>query len=388
MINRVLFAALALSATARAGAIDPSLPLTLNAGAPRALCAAANVDARGSELSRVELPTHAIPSYRAKLAPPIQQPPAADVNGALVVAHGTGKLSQLDDRGRVQWTVRVGPDAAASAPIITSGGMRWVLTTAGEVVAVSSDGRVRFRQALPGLTSVEATLAIPLSSGGAALSSGRQLLTLDQSGAVLWLVRSDEPLRAVVERRGEVIAVSALGRVLHRDGEGDLAESAHFGGRVDVAALLPDLDHLAAVIDEQKLVIIDLATGSKRVLFEEPALTLSSALAIGARGEFRLLGSGLLIGLSPTGAEEFRSPFPDSTALLAWALLPPLIDPRGYSAVVLPAAGLSIVSPSGEIESVAGSACPEPLRATPIGKGRLALSCRSGLVFAVSGKAQ
>jgi hypothetical protein len=46
-----------------------------------------------------------------------------------------------------------------------------------------------------------------------------------------------------------------------------------------------------------------------------------------------------------------------------------------------------LVKANGEVQAVSGSACPEPLRPTPIGARKLALSCRSGLVFGVSDKA-
>ena len=65
----------------------------------------------------------------------------------------------------------------------------------------------------------------------------------------------------------------------------------------------------------------------------------------------------------------------------------PVLDARGETTVSLPDSGLAMVSPNGELELVAGSACPEPLRPTPLGPHRIVLACRSGLVFAFSDRA-
>ncbi len=378
----------ALSSSAAADDFDASLGVTLGAGAPRALCASSGLDARASSLSRVELPVQPGPSYRLKLAAPIPFAPAADENGSLVVAHGVGKLTQLDQRGRLSWTLRVGPDAAATGPLIGNDGLRWLVTVGGEVAGVSAEGRLRFRKPLTGFGSFDSALAIPLSTGGLALASGNRLSVVDRSGNVLWLARSEEPTRALLEHEGELLAVAADGRVLRRGAEGQLSPLADLGGRVDSAALLPGGRELVAVVAQRELVLLELSSGKRRALLSEPALMLSDALAVGDNGELRVLAQGgLLIGLSKQGQEVFRAPLSPTALGLVANPAAPLIDARGHSAVTLPDAGLALVKPTGELELVSGSACPDPLRPTPIGPRALVLSCRSGLVFAFSGKA-
>ena len=56
-------------------------------------------------------------------------------------------MTELDVRGRVTWTLRVGPDAAATGPLIGNDGLRWLVTLGGEVAGVSAEGRLRFRNA-------------------------------------------------------------------------------------------------------------------------------------------------------------------------------------------------------------------------------------------------
>ena len=378
----------ALTSAAAADDFDTSLGVTLGAGAPRALAASSGLDARASGLSRVDLPAHPAPSYRMKLAAPIPFAPAADEKGALVVAHGGGKLTELDARGRPTWTLRVGPDAAATGPLIGNDGLRWLVTLGGEVAGITAEGRLRFKKPLSGFGSLEGALAVPLSTGGLALSSGNRLSVLDRDGNMLWLSRSEEPTRALLEQGGELLAVMADGKVLRRGAEGQLSPLGDLGGRVDSAALVPGADELVAIVSQRELVLLELASGKRRVLLAEPTLVLSNALAAGSGGALRVLAQGgLLIGLSKQGQEAFRAPL--SSSMLGFGASPPapLIDGRGYSAVNLPDAGLALVSPTGEIELVPGSACPEPLRPTPIGPRALVLSCRSGLVFALSGRA-
>lgn len=379
---------IALTSSGAADDFDPSLGVTVGAGAPRALCASSGLDARSSGLSRVELPARPSPSYRVKLAAPITFAPAADEKGALIVAHGGGKLTEIDPRGRLSFSVRVGPDAAATGPVIGNDGLRWLVTLGGEVAGVSSEGRVRFRRPLTGFANLEGALATPLSTGGLALAAGNRLAMLDREGNMLWLVRSDEVTRALLERQGELLVVAADGKVLRRGAEGQLGAIADLGAGVDAAALSPAADELVAVLGQRELVVHELSSGKRRVLLSEPSLALTGALAVGAAGEVRVLAQGgLLIGLSRQGQEAFRAPL--SPGAFGFVSHPPtpLIDARGKSAVTLPDAGLALVSPSGELELVPGSACPEPLRPTPIGERTLVLTCRSGLVFALSGKA-
>jgi hypothetical protein len=384
-----LLAAGLLTTSALAGAFDPSVGTTLTGGAPRALAAGLALDARASNFSRVAFPEQPRPAFRVKLAAPLAFPPAADESGALVVAHGSGKLSQLDARGRLSWALRIGPDAAATAPLIGSDGQRWVISVSGEVAGVTAAGKLRFREPLAGFGRLDGALAIPLATSGVAVASGNRLTVLDRDGGPLWLARLPDPARALLERRGELVIVAGDGAVLGRGGEGQLSPIADLGGRPDQAALLPDGRTLVAVLGQRELVLLDLDSGKRRVLLNEPALVLSSGLAIGSHGELRILAQGsLLLGLSAEGQELFRAPLAGGAPGLALNLPAPLIDARGYSAVAVPDAGLSILTPKGDVALAPGSACPEPLRPTPIGQGTLVLSCRSGLVFALSGTAR
>jgi hypothetical protein len=282
--------------------------------------------------------------------------------------------------------VRVGPDSEASAPVITRDETRWLVTQAGEAVGFGADGRELFRESLPGLVETKDVELVPLASGGLALGSARQIAELDRRGKVRWLGQAKEPVGTVLEARGALIAVTNSGQVLRRDAEGNLIVLAELGGRVSSAAVAPDQRRLFAILDHDDLLELDLVTGQRRTLFSDVALPLSS-LAVGARGEVRLVASGRLLGFDDKGAEVFRALVSSGAWPGAGTGPIPLVDSSGTTAINLPDAGLMLVKANGEVQAVSGSACPEPLRPTPIGARKLALSCRSGLVFGVSDKA-
>jgi outer membrane protein assembly factor BamB len=379
-------ALLALALPAAALAHDSAVSATLGATGQRALASAAGIDARNSGSVRVALPENPAPSFHAKLSAPISQPPVADARGRLLVAHGAGKLSQLDAAGRLEWSVRVGPDSEASAPVIARDETRWLITQAGEAVGFDARGGELYREGLPGLIETKDIELVPLASGGLALASARQIAELDRRGKIRWLGQAKEPVGSVLEARGALVAVTNGGQVLRRDAEGNLSALGELGGRVSSAAVAPDQRRLFAIVDHDDLLELDLATGQRRTLFSDAALPLSS-LAVGARGEVRLVASGRLLGFDDKGTEVFRA-LVSSGAWPGGAVAAlPLVDSQGATAINLPDAGLVLVKANGEVQAVAGSACPEPLRPTPIGARRLALSCRSGLVFGVSDRA-
>ena len=47
---------------------------------------------------------------------------------------------------------------------------------------------------------------------------------------------------------------------------------------------------------------------------------------------------------------------------------------------------LRLVGETGDVLEIPGTACPDPLRPIALGKGLSVASCRSGLLFGISGK--
>jgi hypothetical protein len=385
---RWLLAALGVLLPAAALASDTSVAETLGGGGKAALASAPRIDARSSGAVQVALPENPVTSFHVKLSTPLRHAPAADGKGRLVIAHGAGKLSQLDAAGRLEWSVRVGPDSEASAPVIARDETRWLITQAGEAVGFGADGRELYRESLPGLTETRDVTLVPLAAGGLALSSARQVAELDRRGKLRFLARTREQVRHVLEAGGALLVIGNGGLVLRRDAEGNLVSLAELGGSVNGAAVAPDERRLFALVDDAHLVELDLVTGRRRTLFSDATVPLSS-LAVGSRGELRVLSHRSLLGFDHRGIELFRAPL--GGGALAGSMDDDslaLVDGAGTTALTLPEAGLLLVKADGAVTEVSGTVCPSPLRPTPVGPRRLALACGSGLVFGVSDKAR
>ncbi|HEY3498774.1 MAG TPA: hypothetical protein VGK73_28985, partial [Polyangiaceae bacterium] len=63
-------------------------------------------------------------------------------------------------------------------------------------------------------------------------------------------------------------------------------------------------------------------------------------------------------------------------------------DPAGTVLAAFAGAPLVLVTAQGDASGVPGSACPDPLRPTPLGPGIVAATCRSGLIRGLSDRAR
>jgi hypothetical protein len=63
-------------------------------------------------------------------------------------------------------------------------------------------------------------------------------------------------------------------------------------------------------------------------------------------------------------------------------------DYKGSTLVATGGLDLRLVGETGDVQELPGTACPDPLRPTPLSKTLVVASCRSGLLFGISGKAR
>jgi hypothetical protein len=375
----VLLAACLLASTASAGPFDPALPERLPSSLPKGAAVAERVDAEGRNLTSVALPLVPSVVWQARVAAPLHGPPLADGQGSLIVAHGHGRLSELDASGRTRWSLRTGL-AFAGPPLLVGGALRVVVGETGEVVAVSETGRVVHRERV-GSGEFEATLvSSPARDGGAILAAGARLIRLGPRGRVAWSASTSDPIRAVFDWRGQALAVGKNGVVLVRSAAGDPEEIANLGGAVTRAALAAD--SLFALVGPQKFVELDLRTRTQRVRFSDGLLALAE-FALGAAAQPRLLSvRGVLVTLDAGDRELARASLVteggagDSAGLV--------VDPAGTALVAFAGAPLAHVTPQGDVSSLAGTACPDPVRPTPLRSGFVVAACRSGLLRGLS----
>lgn len=363
--------------------LDPALPERLRTSLAGGFALADRIDPDGRNLSSVALPKAPRIAWQARVTPPLHGPPLADAGGALIVAHGRGRLSELDSAGRTRWSVRTGFEIAGG-PLLLGGGLRVVIGQNGDVLGVSAAGRVAYREKL-GWGEFEGTpIATPTRDGGAILATGARLTRLGPRAAVTWSTTTADSLRAVFDWRGQALAVGRNGGVLVRAAAGEPEEIANLRGPVARAALAGD--KLFALVGNYRLVELDLANHTERVRFSDPTLSLAE-LALGAGTVPRVLSTrGTLVALDASDRELLRLGLVTEGGGGEVAAL--LVDPAGATLAAFAGAPLVLVTPQGEAEAVAGSACPDPLRPTPAGPGVVIAACRSGLLRALSDKAR
>jgi hypothetical protein len=372
-----------LAPGAAAESVDPSLPQRFVTALPAGLAIGDRLTATGTNQTRLPLPNQPEVGWQMRLAAPILHAPLALAGERLLIAHGHGRISELDRRGRTLWSLRTGAELAGG-PIVLGSGERLALTRNADVIRISSLGRELGRERLP-LPEIDAPpVSSPTSDGGAVLGLGARLVRLGPRGSFNWTTPTPDPMRAVFEWHGNVVAVGRNGTVNLRPPVGDLREIANLAIGIRGALLVEPRLWLLSV--DHQLIELDLKVGKPVARFREPALDFTE-FASGPAGSLRLLTRrGLLLALESDGREIARNALlPDAVAAEAAALI---VDPRGAALAAFAGAALVAINPQGDTTSIAGTACPEPLRPTPLGTGLVVAACRSGLLRALSDRAR
>lgn len=368
---------------ARAEPLDPRVPARLRSSPPAGAAVSARIDAGGRNLSSVAFPRAPGIAWQARVSGPIHGPPLADAKGGLIIAHGHGRVSELDTAGHTRWSLRTGLDLVGG-PLLIGGELRVVVGHGGEIVAISEAGRVLERERLARGDWEATPVTVPTSDGGAILATGARLTRLGPRASVAWSVSTTEPMRAVFEWRGQALAVGKNGGVLVRAAAGEPEEIANLGGAVGRAAL--DGDRLFALVDGRKFVELELGSRRQRVRFSDATLELQD-FALGSGATPRLLSNrGVLVALDAADRELMRlGLMPEGGSRDALGLV---VDRAGATLVAFSGAPLVFVNAQGDPSALDGSACPDPLRPTPLAPGVVVAACRSGLLRALSDRAR
>ncbi|HEX6767627.1 MAG TPA: hypothetical protein VF103_19140, partial [Polyangiaceae bacterium] len=355
----MLFGATQLSAEG----LDPKLPLPILTGRPPAF---------------ERLPDAPAVAWQARLLEPLLAAPLAD-QGALVVAHASGLVVDLDASGRTKRTVRAG-SSLALGPVLLTGRRRLVVTGDAEAVLLLPSGRIEARRKLP-FRDVDANaLALATTDGGALLGSGARFARLGATGSLTAGGSLRESLRGLFEWRGLSVLVERGGRVLGLGHAGDPYELRNLGRPVRACELRGD--RLYVLAGERELVELDLDKNAERTLFSDPPL-VPRGIFILPNGELRIASSSnVVVALDAAGRETFRVAQPSSGGDSTITLLG---DSRGSMLVATGGLDLRLVGESGDALEIPGTACPDPLAPVPVSKSLVVASCRSGVLFGISG---
>jgi hypothetical protein len=361
--------------------LDPTLPHRVSAVAPRGAAVAARLDPSGTQLSTVRLPTRPSIAFQVRLPGPIIGAPVADERGRLLVAHGSGRLTELDARGHTTFSIRLGSEPVGP-PVLLGGELALAATRDATLVSIRRDGRIGTRLKLPFAELDGSLVASPTGDGGAIVAAGARYARVDATFSLTHAGSSSSPIAAVFAWRGSTLLVERDGRILARAGALDATELGRFGAPVAQVALAGD--RLFALGGAHDLLVHDLAKRTTERRFSEPTLELRD-LTLATNGSVRLLGGrGVLLEIDETGREMLRlALLPDGTGAEASALV---ADRAGTVLSVMSGAPLVFVTRDGDVLPVTGTGCPDPLRPTPLRDGAVLSGCRSGVLRLLSDK--
>ena len=367
----------ALSADASAP-VDPTEPVHRVMGTSTA---------RPSQ-SEMPLPLRPRLVWQTRVEGSVQHAPAVDSRGAVVVA-SSESLSELGPSGRVTWTLRLGA-RATSAPVLLSDDTRVVVTADGQLVGAGRSGRLAWVRRIPCPVNVSTTVVLPWSDGGLVLAAADHVFWMDGGGGWRSSALVSSQVTAVLRRGPAPVVVLLTGEVFAWDGIAAPRRLGSLGGRGNQGAVLIGEHLLAAVVDDKRLVEIDLVTGAHRVRVPEGALSYQSRVGVTAQGETRLVSAdGLLFGHDAHGRETLRvalgragpdrdagapSPTKPTSTLL-------LVDRRGFLAYARSGQQPAVLGADKEVFALAAPACEDPVGLVSAGPARLAGACRSGVVW-------
>lgn len=359
--------------------LDPSLPHRVRAQAPLGPAVAERLDPAGTNMSGVRLPTRPKIIFQVRLSGPIVGAPLCDERGRFLIAHGAGRLTELDAQGHTTFSVRLGGEPAGP-PVLIGGERALAATRDAELVGVRRDGRVEARLKLPFSELEGAFVAAPTGDGGAIIAAGSRYARVDATFSLTHAGASSAPIAAAFDWRGTTLLVEREGRILARAGALDAFELGRFGAPVGRVARAGD--RLYALAGEHELLVRDLAKRTTERRLSDPTLELRD-LALGDRGSVRLLGGrAVLLDVDETGREMLRlALLPDGTGAESSALV---VDRAGTALAVMSGAPLVFVTREGDVIPVAGTGCPDPLRPTPLRDGAVLSGCRSGVLRLLS----
>lgn len=391
--SAALLAALGVGHTlsaARAEALDPTLPQRVAVGEPQGAAPMDRIDAQRSGRARQPLPRRPRVLWRARVAG-IDHPLLVDARGSVVAAGNPPHLTQLDARGRLEWTARL-PSAPVTSPVLTSNGTRIVFTANGQLTAFDASGKLLRRQTLAPPGSLVNAAPLALDDGGLVAALGGLVLRLDAAGGVAARAVIDDDVRSVVrDTDDKVLLITARGDVVEWKPPHRPSLRGSFGGRVEDGAALTGPARVTAVVDRTRLIELKLASRTRHVRLPDGPLLLRGPPAIASTGESRVASvDGLLLGHDTAGRETLRvalepitvAPGDAGTHLPQAGGAPPLIvDSDGRTGFVRPGLDAGIVTADGEVVAASGAACGDPIALAPGGARRMVVACRSGLIF-------
>jgi hypothetical protein len=298
-------------------------------------------------------------------------------DGGFFVLHPTARASRFDAQGKLLYSLRLAAEPA-SAPVVTSSGA-YAFVAAGELHLADDRGHVRSRTPL-GDADFAARSILASRDGGVVLASSGAIVKISAFGELVFRRTISETPLELLETDSGLTCVTATGSLYRLDPAGRLSKQGELGATTHAVTASRDGALLLARTGNHRLVSVDTNQHQLRAAVEDATLDLDGPVLLGL-GKAPLLqaftGDGLLVRYRPDGSEAERVPF-DVGARKAPGPDDALLLDDGRLLVARASADVTVVTPAGEVSTVVGSACPDPIGIFSLGPRAVLLACRSG----------
>ncbi|HEX2875809.1 MAG TPA: hypothetical protein VHP33_31375 [Polyangiaceae bacterium] len=365
----------ALSSSAQADPAWPRAGLRERVGPPRAPHAMPGVDASRSRRPTTTLGATPRVERRLRVAYGIGRGLVTREDGGFFVLHPTARASRFDAHGKLLYSLKLAGEGA-SAPVVTAGGSN-AFVAAGELWLVDERGRVRSRTAL-GDADFTTRSILASRDGGVVVASNGSIVKLSAFGDLVWRKASPETVLELLETEDGLWSVTAPGSVYRLDGAGRLNKLGELGSTTHSVTVSENGRVLVARTGNHRLVGFDLGEHRLHASVEDATLDLDGPVLLSKDQLTQAFTSdGLLVRYRADGSEAQRVPI-DPGARKAPGLDDALLLSDGRLLVARAGADTAVVSPSGEVSTIAASACPDPVGLYAAGPRSVLLACRSG----------
>lgn len=349
--------------------------LRVSVGEPAAPHGMPGGDARRSRNASFSLAPNPRVSRRLRVALGVGRGLVTRSDGGFFVLHASARASRFEAQGKLLHSLKL-PAEASSSVAVTSAGS-YAFLAFGELHLVDDRGRTRARTPL-GDSDMSARSLLATRDGGVLLATSNLLLKLSAFGDLMFRRHAPEPPLELLETRVGVLCVTSAGSVQRLDAAGRLNKLGDLGGSTSAVTASVEGTELLARTGNHRLVSFDLLQRRLRAAIEDGTLELDGPVLLSRERMAQVFTSdGLLVRYRPDGSEAQRVPIdpgarkapgPDDALLLA----------DGRLLIARASADVVLVTTGGEVSTVAGSACPDPIGLFAAGGRSVLLACRSG----------
>jgi hypothetical protein len=370
-------AALAALAARNAGALSHA-GLRVSVGDPAAPHAMPGRDARRSRSAALTLGVSPRVERRLRVALGIGRGLVTRPDGGFFVIHPSARASRFDAQGKLLFSLKLAAEAS-SAPVVTSAGLCAFLAF-GELQLVDDRGRARYRAPL-GDSDMSARSILATRDGGVLLATSSSLFKLSAFGELVFRRNAPEPPLELLETLAGALCITSAGSVQRLDGAGRLSKLGDLGGSASAVTASEGGSELLVRTGNHRLVSFDLHQRRLRTAIEDGTLELDGPVLLSRERLAQVFTrDGLLVRYRPDGSEAQRVPI-DPGARKAPGYDDALLLSDGRLLVARASADVVLVTPAGEVSTIAGSACPDPIGLFATGTRNVLLACRSGNVL-------